>query len=343
MVRVFRGGLRTGQSQLVKTKPGQTPAQLLKAAGAKFKLKAAKVKGLLLVTLKGKDVDSPAAVAALSPMAELFMVKPGEQIAGLELDEENVDAGPARPCLPDEIAALVLSFVPQQKLGLGAAVLRSDSNCVVIEGDDDNDDGRYSEDEELQWALEQGRAGGARGGGGRRDGDDKEEDDNTDSSAHLLGLLALCTVSKAWNRLVVDLFSIQGGIWFWKTDDRVRPWVPYQPDTSACIEDAYSRRAATATVEIREAQISSKTRRGRGGGGGGGGGGSGGVGRSGGGSSGRGGVGKKRLALIDLKAMLQRNMTGKGRTIDLLRLPRTIGSGQRHKPGCRKGDLSCSC
>jgi len=116
---------------------------------------------------------------------------------------------------------------------------------------------------------------------------------NQEEDLALLGLSAVC---KDWHRIVPHKF-VGLGRWFWQDfqDPKVRKaprWVPYHEDTNWCIEDGFRRRADSSTVEIREAQMNSKGK-------------------------------KKKLAIVDYAKMQQGNMTGKGRAIDVRRLPRS--------------------
>ena len=228
-------------SQILKAKTPCKPEALIKAAAAKFKLK--KAKELFLVDTAGAPADETA-LQRLPPMAELFLVRQGEPLSHLDLDATDKSSEAIAPSLPDEVAALIWAFVPNQGNAEGGAEAAAEPDLV---------------------------------------------------------LLKLSAVSKSWHRIVPPKFIGQGR-WFWqdvlsnhemtKASKRGPRWVAYGEETNWCIEDGFRRGAHQATVEIREAQMNSKGK-------------------------------KKKLAIIDYGKMTQGGMTGKGRTIEIRRLPRT--------------------
>ena len=145
-------------------------------------------------------------------------------------------------------------------------------------------------------------------------------------------LLPLAATSKHWNMQVVARFGVYGdgacclGRWFWEEFLDVRSkrngvWVRYQPETEWCIEDAFRRGAAQATMEFHEAQVATRSRKG-------------------------GDKGKKRLGLIDYRRtpMAQLNMSRKGRAISVMRVPRVLGTqGAVADPIAVVGAADISC
>ena len=98
----------TTQAQLIKMKTPCKPDAAVKAAAAKYKLK--KPKMLSLVTMTGEAVTADT-TKTFVPMQEFYLVRVGEDIADLELDEVGE---PHAPGLPDELARLIFAFVPNQ-------------------------------------------------------------------------------------------------------------------------------------------------------------------------------------------------------------------------------------
>lgn len=129
-------------------------------------------------------------------------------------------------------------------------------------------------------------------------------------------LLSLSAVSKQWSRVIPLKFLpvrsaseftgigkgyclnyVGLGKWFWLTSSsKKQQWMPYGEETRLCLEDAFGKGAESAIVEIRETQE---------------------IGQKKGNKKPR-----KQLVNIDLTAMEQHNLSGKGRVFQIIRIPR---------------------